>query len=273
MVEIRDPENFDKLKKLIHETLDFNCDNYSDSFIRRRTLIQLKSNGVESYTEYMHILKHEPLERERLLKQLTIHVTHFFRDRRVWEELQDEILPQIISSKKGHDNKIRIWSCGCSSGEEPISVAILLSDLLGRNIKKYDVEILASDMAASIIIQAKKGEYYPKQFKEMGVEFIDKYFDKTSEELLKVKPDILSLIKYKVSNVLTDIMPDNMDLILCRNTVIYFSTTAKVGLYQRFYKTLKKEGFLVLGATEFLQGPSQDWFEKVDVDSRIFRKP
>ena len=143
MYTIKDKENFKIMKKKVTELLSFDCSKYTDNFLERRFEVRLRKNNLDSYGDYLQILKKSKEEQLLLKKELTIHVTHFFRDKEFWKEFRENIISKITENKKRDNIKnIRIWSAGCSSGEEPISIAICLHEKLRDNIKHYNISII-----------------------------------------------------------------------------------------------------------------------------------
>ena len=267
MQEIKDKENLESVKKTITRLVGFDCSQYSDTFITRRVEMRLRANAMGSFAEYNIFLTKSEEERKNLNKELSIHVTNFFRDKEMWKVFKDEVIPMVVKLKKEKKlSRINIWSAGCSSGEEPLSIAICFLETLG--LKSYNVSIIGTDIDAATIEKAKKGEYEEPQFREMEPSWKEKYFN-LGDGLFKANDEIMSMIQYKTANIHT-LRPKNLDIIFCRNTVIYFSIDAKSGLYNDFYDCLNKDGFLIIGKTEILQGTAREKFQVFDGKERIY---
>ncbi|MFQ6055760.1 MAG: CheR family methyltransferase [Methanosarcinales archaeon] len=203
------------------------------------------------------MLKHCNEEYEKLLKSLTINVTEFFRNPEVFKAFEKKVIPEL-ASRKGY---IRIWSVGCATGEEPYSIAMLFQKNKIKNFKIY-----ATDIDKNSLEEAMKGEYTKLPNNDM------KQFFTCMNGSYKVKDEIKYRVKFARHDVLSDKPYKNMDVIFCRNMVIYLKTEAKKKLYMDFYDLLNKSGYLVLGKTELLLGEARDRFQVVDNVERIYQK-
>lgn len=262
-----DPENLDLLKHTIGRLLSFDCSQYSDSFLSRRIEIRLRALGIEEYSEYQKRLFSDAAEPARLARELTIHVTNFFRDKSVWEMLLSKAIPELMKTQA--EDTIRVWSAGCSTGEEPLSAAITFFEALGPDLLGYRLRIRATDREEATIAEAKKALYEEACFREVPESLRDRYFEREGS-LFRPREDIRNSITYESA----DIFKSNgtCDLILCRNTVIYFSQPAKEALYLAFHSSLRPGGILVIGKTETLVGPAQNLFRVFDLRERIYFK-
>jgi chemotaxis protein methyltransferase CheR len=246
---------FDLIKKLIKEKTGFVCENYKDSFLKRRVLIRMRVYQFESFSDYLKVLRDDNNESEKLYVHLTVNVTNFFRNPEVFSELKNDVLPNIIEANK-NIKKIKIWSACCSSGEEPYSLAMLFYDLLGLDLSGYDIKIVATDIDMNVIDKLHKGEYLTEAFREMDNSYIDKYFNivEGSLGIYKIKDFVKNIVETKKLDLFTDKYINDCDLILCRNAIIYFDRESQVDIFNKFIDSLKKEKFLVLGMTESLIG-------------------
>ena len=273
LFEVSDPQYFDNLKRKVAEFLDFDCDEYSDSFLKRRFEVRLRKTQIDSYREYLHTLTKNMDERSALKKELTIHVTHFFRDKEFWKVFKNDIIPKIIKSKDEKKLKnIRIWSAGCSSGEEAISIAISFLEKLGSNLKGFNILITGTDYDMGILKTAEAATYEEFQFRETDGLIKEKYFKKTPEGKYTPINEIRARITFKRGDILRDTLPKNIDVIFCRNTVIYFNKEAKAKLYVGFFNVLNPRGFFVMGKTECLTGSAREEFKIVSTRERIYGK-
>ena len=273
MLDIKDPENFGHLKEKINENIDFNIDQYTDTFLSRRFEVRIRANNLNSYSDYLKVFLNSPEEKEKLNKELAIHVTNFLRDASMWSFFQEKVIPDLIKKKNEKGNKkIRIWSAGCSTGEEPLSIAICFFEALGNDLRGFEIEILGTDVDAKTIERAKEAKYEEIQFREMGPELKKKYFDDIGEGLLIPKDDIRKLTEYRVLDLFSPNKPSNFDIIFCRNTVIYFNLEAKSRLYEEFFHLLNDYGFFIMGKTEIMQGKAREMFKIFDSKERIYHK-
>lgn len=263
---------FEQLTKEITKLTNFDCSLYSQTFLMRRVSVRMRALNKNNYDEYYDELQKSIDERNHLLKEFTIHTTNFFRDKIVWNLIIDEIIPIIKKLKREKkENNIKIWSAGCSTGEEPLSIAIACYESLGALLANYDVEIIATDLDPKTIEFAKKAEYDPIQFNELPAELKNKWFTEENN-ILKPKNELLKLIKYQNGDILSKIKPKNIDIIFCRNTVIYFDAKTKEQLYQDFYNSMKPGSFFIMGKTETLIGPAKDQFQIFNNKERVYFK-
>jgi chemotaxis protein methyltransferase CheR len=246
MIQVSDLQNWDNLKKTITKVLGFNCTDYSDKFLARRVEVRLRALNLDSYQKYSVVLSSDPAEKDRLSKELTIHVTHFFRDIDFYESFKKEVLPELIEHKKSKNQKtIRVWSAGCSTGEEPYGIAICFADYLKQDLSKWDIKIIGTDYDMNTVLQAKKGVYEDFQFRETPQNYKDNYFRKEGTSYAVVD-SIKNKVEFSVGDILSNNKPKSLDIIFCRNTVIYFDSPAKSQLYVDFFNSLNDAGYLFL---------------------------
>lgn len=271
--DVSDDHNWEVLKEKIREIFGFDTRNYRDNFLKRRVECRLRHTNLHSYDEYVNHLVSSKEEQDSLYKELTIHVTHFFRDKTLFRRLQDWIFPQLIKEKlERGDNKIVIWSAGSSTGQEAYSIAMVLREVLGDNITDFEVKILGTDIDEKTISKAIMGLYDQSSFVEMTPAFKLKYFQKV-DNMYSIDPVIKGMVNFKVGDILSSDSNLKYDMIFCRNTVIYFERQAKIDLYESMYSKLKQGGFFIMGKTEFLEGSARTKFEVYDNNERIYRKP
>ncbi|HHT47673.1 MAG TPA: protein-glutamate O-methyltransferase CheR [Firmicutes bacterium] len=209
---------------------------------------------INDYDEYLNVLKTNPRRYQEFVKRLTINVSEFFRNPDRFIELWKKILPELLL-KPG---RIKIWSAGCSNGAEPYSVAIILNEL-----KALDrATILATDIDHEILEKARRGVYHPNEVKSLPSELLEKYFCK-DEELFSFSADLKKRVEFKRHNLLLEPFPQELDLIICRNVVIYFTEEAKNKLYRDFNQALRMGGYLLTGGTEPILYYRQFGFENV----------
>lgn len=267
---------FDKLLDIIYKQLAINCRQYNEAYIKRRLNARITSNNLEAnnYSAYIDILEKNAGELRTLFDALTINVTKFFRDIKLWSYLKSTVFPKVISEKKsGFDNVVTIWSCGCSSGEEPYSIAILFSELTGNNM--FMLRITASDIDELSLEKAKNAVYSTESLTEITKEYVDKYFVKTdNKDTYKVADRIKSLVFFKRQDLFTaESSNTKYDIIFCRNVIIYFTAEAKERLVNMFYKALNEHGWLVIGESELLFEKHLKYkFYLFDEKERMYRR-
>jgi len=196
---------------------------------------------VQSYDQYLELLKTNPTRYKAFVKKLTINVSEFFRNPERFEELWRHVLPELLENNQA----LRIWSAGCSNGAEPYSVAIIAQELkvAGR------VKIFGTDIDQFILAKAREGIYEYNDLKNLPPDLLAKYFINRDNQYY-LKDTVKSMVEFLSHNLLKDPFLGNFDLIICRNVVIYFTEEAKKVLYQKFYESLKPGGYLLVGGTE-----------------------
>jgi len=258
---------YQKLKRLLQETVGLDCAGYRDEYIKRRFAVRLRATGTNTYRRYVRYLKKNPAEFNLVLNDLTINYTTFFRDRDVYVYLEKTVLPRLFRSKE-----VKIWSAGCATGEEPYSLAILVHKLLGKELPTYHVTIFASDLDEDALAKAAEGEYTGKQLNGLEASLIDKYFSSNGASY-RVKDFVRQLVHFEKHDLMKPSTRKGFDLILCRNVMIFFSKESQQQIHMYFYNALRDGGYLVIGKSEILSGEPSKKFVCVDVNCRVYQKP
>lgn len=210
--------------------------------------------GINDYDEYFCLLQTNPQRYQEFVKKLTINVSEFFRNPDRFFELWERIMPELLKETK----KIKIWSAGCSNGAEPYSFALILQELkVGRQ-----VEILATDIDQVVLEKARQGSYLRNEVKNLPPELLVKYFQQNDERFL-LNERIKEKVVFKKHNLLSEPFPQALDLISCRNVIIYFTEEVKNKLYYQFNQALRVGGYFLAGGTEPLLYYRQLGFENV----------
>ena len=234
--------------------IDLNC--YKERQMKRRIDTLIDKHKFSGYEDYVHALKHDKELFEEFVEHITINVSEFYRNPEQWNILEKQILPELIANGHG---KINVWSAACSTGDEPYSLAMLLSDYL----PKRDIHILATDIDKQILEKAAAGIYNQKSMVSLPKKYLEKYFTKIGEKNYKISDEIKRCVEFKNHNLLKDTYPKGFDLILCRNVVIYFTDEAKNMIYKNFYQSLKKHGVLFIGSTEQITNYRELGFDRL----------
>lgn len=260
-------------KALKQRNLDLN--RYKISFLKRRLDIRMKTRGIKEYSQYASLLNSDPNELSALLQSLSINVTQFYRDPPVYQKFADVVLPKLFSDVN-LSSRIKIWSAGCASGEEPYSIAAMFRNVLGDK-KSPTIEITATDVSAKAIEFAKAGVYSNLAFQNMPKNILDKYFTTVKNtggisEQYVVSPEIKQMVNFRVEDILsTSLQP--YDAIFCRNVLIYYTKDAHNLIFTKFHKSLKKSGYLVIGMDETMLGTaSEKLFSFVSIKERIYSR-
>jgi chemotaxis protein methyltransferase CheR len=178
-------------------------------------------------------------------------LTRFFRNQAQFDALEHHIIPELMKVKKASGNNvIRFWSAGCSTGEEPYTIAMLMNEILPP---PWKFEILASDISLKCLMTAKEGFYAESKITGIPDEYLKKYFDKV-EGGYKVHADLMSKIRFDYHNLNNDSGQRNLDIVFCRNVIIYFDEAAQTAVIRRFWDSLSSKSFLIIGHSESLFG-------------------
>jgi len=225
--------------------------DYKEKQMKRRIESLIRRNGLNDYDSYFKLLTDSSGHLKEFLDYITINVSEFFRNPTQWSILENDILPELFSKKK----RLKIWSSACASGEEPYSIALLLAKMgiLGNT------DIIATDIDIKALEQAKLGTYPQKNTVNVPVQLLEKYFTKNND-MFTLKEEIKKRIDFNMLNLLNDRFPQECDLILCRNVMIYFTEEAKDKLYKKFHDALADEGVFFVGSTEQIISPQKYGF-------------
>ncbi len=245
--------------------------------VRTRLASRLRAFGFGSYTEYYKFVEQDKTGEElvSLLDAISTNLTSFFRENAHFEFLIKTVIPQIAEYKrKSGEKDVRVWSAGCSSGEEPYSLAFTLMDNM-ETIQTWDVKILATDLSTDVLAIAARGVYKNEKVKSIPPGVIRKYFQKGSGEnegFYRVRPEARRLIHFKRFNLMTSVFPfrHKFDFIFCRNVMIYFDKPTQETLVNKYYNALVPGGYLMIGHSESLSGVKHNF--KYDQPT-IYRKP
>ena len=249
----------------------FDFTAYKRGTLSRRIDKRMSSIGVNSYSEYVDYLQVHQDEFENLFNAILINVTSFFRDPEAFEYLKAEVIPHVIAdTKKNIGGQIRIWSAGCASGEECYSVAILFAEALGAGPFRDRVKLYATDVDEEELAVARQATYTDHQIEGLPVDYRNKYFDRIGHRWV-FKKDFRRSIIFGRHDLLDDAPISKVDLLLCRNTLMYFNHEAQAKIVNRFRFALRDGGFLVLGKAEMLVNFSEA-FTPTDLKQRVFTK-
>lgn len=235
--------DYEQFKLPVYELTNIDLNFYKERQMKRRIDALIKKKNFNGYEDFVEGLSKDKKLLEEFVGYMTINVSQFYRNSEQWEILEQEIIPGILKKNNGH---INVWSAACSTGDEPYSMAMLLSKL--TDISK--VRIFATDIDDEILSRAREGIYPDKSLADLPKQFIDKYFDKLGNGKYKITDSIKQCVEFKHHDLLRDPYPSGFDLILCRNVVIYFTDEAKNYIYTNFNRSLKEDGILFVGCTE-----------------------
>ncbi|HCF28340.1 MAG TPA: chemotaxis protein CheR [Cyanobacteria bacterium UBA11049] len=260
---------FENLLTYLKRNRGFDFTGYKRSSLVRRVQKRMQSLNIASFSEYMDYLAVNPNEFVSLFNTILINVTSFFRDRCTWEYIASEIIPQIVV-RKGLNDQIRVWSAGCASGQEAYTLAIVLAEALGLEQFKSRVKIYATDIDEEALNQARYANYCIREVASVPEELLEKYFEH-SNNVYTFHKDLRRAVIFGRHDLLKDAPISRVDLIVCRNSIMYFNAEAQSKIIARFHFALNDGGFLFLGKAEMLLTHS-NIFHPVDLKQRIFTK-
>lgn len=261
---------FERLLEYLKQTYGCDLTVYKHLTLDRQLQRRMAVLGIKTGEDYLDYLKNYPQELSFLQwKAISIGFTSFFRDRSAWDYLANEILPQILANKQP-DEPIRIWSAGCASGQEVYTLIIVLAELLGIEQYLQRVKIYATDINEQTLKIARKASYSISKVASVPTEFLAKYF-KRVEERYVFDPKLSSKVVFGACNLTEDPPISKLDLLVCRNVLIYFNLQAQNKILLNFNLALNCNGFLFLGNAETLM-THKNTFTPVSLKHRIFTK-
>ncbi len=243
----------------------FNFSGYKRSSLMRRVQQRLQMLQIPSYSDYGEYLKANPQE----LSQLFINFTSFFRDASTWDYVAESSIPRIIAGKS-QSEPIRVWSAGCASGEETYTLAIILAEAVGMEQFRSRVRIYGTDVDKDALNQARLGSYASNQIEGIPSQFLQ-YFKRVDHHYV-FRKDLRSSIIFWCHDLLQDAPMAKIDLLVCRNVLIYLNSEAQNRALVRFHFGLEDKGFLLLGKAEMVPPETSNIFSPVNLHNHIFTK-
>ena len=248
------PELYQRFVDLIYKKTGIWFESTKRYFVDKRLDERITELGLEDYREYYQLLKFsvEQTEMQQLINRLTINETYFFRDFPQLQGFAEDVLLQMVKEKiKAGDKRIRLWSARCSTGEEPYTLAIILLEMLPEP-DQWTIEIMASDINTRVLDFARKGFYNSRSIKDVPMEYLARYFIQRFETYI-LNTKIRNMVTFKTINLVEEQdmkIQANYDLIFCRNVLIYFDTESRLRVLKRFYRSLRRDGYIYLGHSE-----------------------
>lgn len=271
------PELYQRFVDLIYKRTGIWFESNKRYFVDKRLDERIAELGLENYREYYQLLKFstDETEMQQLVNRLTVNETYFFRDFPQLQGFAEEALLQVIKEKVATgDKKIRLWSAGCSTGEEPYTLAIILLEML-PDPEKWTIEILASDINTRVLDVARKGCYNSRSVKDVPEEYLERYFTQRLDmNILSMK--VRNMVTFKIINLMEDKemkVQRNYDFIFCRNVLIYFDTESRLSVLNRYYHSLRSGGFIYLGHSESVARITNSFKMKRIGSNIVYYKP
>jgi chemotaxis protein methyltransferase CheR len=233
--------------------------------IRRRVMKRMESQGIHDFRVYLSLLRRAPSEREELRPLLTVTISRFFRNRRVFDTLSRQVLPPLAAKER----PVRAWSAGCASGEEAFTLRILWEELPGP---KPSLFLLATDVDESCLARAREGRYPESSLREVPRSMAERYFHR-EEGGYRLREAVVRSAEFRRHDLLGNSPPGNFDLVLCRNTAFtYFDAPRRITVAEAIASVLSPGGILVIGRTEKLPPQAAEWFTSAFPRDNIHRR-
>jgi two-component system, chemotaxis family, CheB/CheR fusion protein len=259
---------FEALLEFLRQSRGFDFTGYKRSSLKRRVRKQMQFHQIDSFNDYLDYLQVRPEEFLPLFNTIFINVTSFFRDTMPWQYLQSQVLPRLIDEKP--DNKpLRIWSAGCASGEEAYTLAIIMAEALGIEKFRQSVKIYATDVDEEALSLARHASYNSKNLEAISEEQRERFFELIGDRFI-FRPDLRRAVIFGRHDLVQDAPISRLDLLVCRNTLMYFNAEIQAKILNRFHFALNDMGILFLGKAEMLLTHA-NLFTPLSLQHRIFR--
>lgn len=251
MEQFLNEADFNRFKTLIYNASGIHFSESNRTILESRLKEILRNNKMESIDEYYRLIQRDQEELKLLLDSVTTNLTRFFRNTAHFQTFEYHVIPDLIEYKrKKGQNKVRFWSAGCSTGEEPYSLAMVLKELLPPG---FVGEITASDLSLKSLMTAKEGIYPASRVSGIPDKYLKRYFTETDGSY-RVNDEIKSMVKFDYHNLKFDSGLRDLDGIFCRNVIIYFDEIAQENVINKFYQALNNHSYLFIGHSESLFG-------------------
>ena len=262
----------DQIRTLIENRSAILFDSSRERFFSTRVREHLEEKGLGSGSELLARVRGSSIEYEALLERLLTQETSFFRYPAVFEALEKKILPEVQERKFWENPRtLRVWSAGCSTGEEPYSIAITVLDAL-KFAEAWEIEILATDVSRRALRHAERGIYSKRSLQEVSLRQVETYFTSTKHGF-QVTPRVRRMISFAQMNLVEPVYVGKIDCIFCMNVLMYFSEERRLAILRRFFDALEPGGYFLLGHAETLSNVPMKFEPVVLGDCRLYRKP
>lgn len=248
-----DYENF---KRDVYKLTNINLTMYKERQMKRRIESLMNRKGYTQFDTFFQALDKDEVLLRSFISYLTINVSEFYRNPKQWEVFEQKMIPYL---KNEFGNKINIWSAACSTGDEPYTIAMLMSQYFSLN----QIRVLATDIDEDVLAYAREGYYQTRSLERLPKDMLNRHFTPKGNGY-QINDDIKKCVEFRKHNLLEDKYPVSMHMIVCRNVVIYFTDEAKDGVYSRFHTTLEKNGMLFIGSTEQIIHAKEIGFESTN---------
>ncbi|OUC80001.1 CheR family methyltransferase [Gordonia lacunae] len=262
-------EDFETLLRYLRDARGFDFTGYKRTSLRRRVTHRMEQVGFDNFADYLDHLQASSDEFSALFNTILINVTSFFRDEEAWESLRSTVIPQLLA-QRGPDDPVRVWSAGCASGQEAYSLAMLLAEGVGAESFRQRVKIYATDVDEDALTEARQASYDARAVESIPPDLLATYFEKEGSRYVFTK-DLRRAVIFGRNDLVQDAPISRIDLLVCRNTLMYFNAETQRRVLGRLHFALAPQGILFLGHAEMLLSHS-DRFAPFDLKNRLFRK-
>lgn len=251
MQDTLNDEDFEKFRKTIYDESGITFSATNRPILDSRIKEILREKKIETAGEYYELIHKDHEEMKRMLDSVTTNLTRFFRNQPHFDAFEKYVIPHVLEEKKlTGDRTVRVWSAGCSTGEEPYTIAMLLKRILPP---EYDFSVTASDISLKSLMVAQQGLYAENKVDGIPQDFLAQYFTK-KEGGYQVNKDLMDRVKFDYHNLKNDTGMRNLDIVFCRNVMIYFDEPAQLVVLDRFWESMAKHSYLFIGHSESLFG-------------------
>ena len=262
-------EAFESLLDHLSAALDFESSYYNESYLDRRISARMRRRDVDTYDDYLDLVRSDPEEPTALLDSLSINVTSFYRNPEAWEPIREAL--RDVTARSG---RTTVWSAPCSDGREPYSLAMLALD--DDEISTRRLDIVGTDINEDVLERARKGVYRTTKTRDVAAELdplddAERYVDRDGDAFA-VRDAVKELVTFEQHDLIADDPKRDVDLALCRNLLIYINTESKRAVVDTVLSSLRAGGYLVIGMTETLPRESREAVETVDKRRRVYRR-
>jgi two-component system CheB/CheR fusion protein len=261
--------SFEALLDFLNRARGIDFTGYKRNSLERRFRRRLAVVGCASFGDYLDFLQVHPDEYEQLLDTLLINVTEFFRDPDSWDYLRSDVLPALLDAKPA-DEPIRVWSAGCAAGQEAYTVAMVLAELLGAEDYRERVKIYATDIDEDALGSARQAVYGPREVESVPEALRERYFERVDQRFA-FRKDLRRTVIFGRNNLVQDAPISRLDLLVCRNTLMYLNAATQGRILRGFHFALRDHGILMLGKSEMMVS-HRDLFSALDLRKRVFSR-
>ncbi|MBF0325823.1 MAG: PAS domain-containing protein [Alphaproteobacteria bacterium] len=266
--ETKTQDTVNEIFLLVRKRTEVDFSQYKLNTVRRRLERRMAANRIETLDSYLDFVQRNPTELDLLCKDILISVTSFFRDTKAFDDIK-VTLAELLATKRPGDS-IRIWVPACATGEEAYTFAMMLTDLLGDGAKSYKIQVFATDIDMDAMRHARKGTYSATAVEGLDRGYVSKYFDAMGQNY-QIKKPIREMVVFARQDLIKDPPFVKVDVVSCRNVLIYFNSDLQDRIFQVFHYAINPEGHLFLGKSESV-GHCTDLFRSIKTTSKIFQK-